>query len=114
MISALPVTAAKGMPPAMPLAAVIRSGTMPKRSLANISPVRAKPVWISSAMKTTSFARHQSTSAGRKPSAGTMKPPSPWIGSMMTAARLSAPTCFSMIEMAFLAASAPLSPSRNG
>ena len=31
---------------------------------------------------------------------------------MMTAARLSAPTCFSMTEMAFLAASAPLSPSR--
>ena len=60
------------------------------------APVRAKPVWISSAMKTTSLARHQSTSAGRKPSAGTMKPPSPWIGSMMTAARLSAPTCFSM------------------
>ena len=83
MISARPVTAARGSPPAMPLAVVIRSGTMPKCSLANIAPVRAKPVWISSAMKTTSFARHQSTSAGRNPSAGTMKPPSPWIGSMM-------------------------------
>src|SRR6478736_4550895 len=100
MISARPVTAASGMPPAIPLAVVMRSGTMPKRSLANIAPVRAKPVWISSAMKTTPFARHQSTSALRKPSAGTMKPPSPWIGSMMTAARLSAPTCFSMAVIA--------------
>ncbi len=98
----------------MPFAVVIRSGVIPNRSLANISPVRANPVWISSAMKTTSFAVHHSTMAGRNPSAGTMKPPSPWIGSMMTAARLSAPTCFSMIEIAFLAASAPVSPSRYG
>ena len=87
---------------------------MPNSSLANIAPVRAKPVCTSSAMKTTPFARHQSTTAGRNPSAGTMKPPSPWIGSMITAARLSAPICFSMSEMAFAAASAPLRPSRNG
>jgi hypothetical protein len=59
-----PVTAASGMPPAMPLAVVMRSGTMPNSSLANIAPVRAKPVCTSSAMKTTPFARHQSTTAG--------------------------------------------------
>ena len=56
MISARPVTAASGRPPAMPLAVVIRSGTTPSCSQANIAPVRAKPVWISSAMKTTPLA----------------------------------------------------------
>ena len=50
MISARPVTAASGRPPAMPLAVVIRSGTTPSCSQANQSPVRQKPVWISSAM----------------------------------------------------------------
>ena len=35
----------------MPLAVVTRSGTTPSWSQANQSPVRAKPVWISSAMK---------------------------------------------------------------
>ena len=114
MISARPVTAASGSPPAIPLAVVMRSGTIPNRSLANIAPVRAKPVCTSSAMKTTPFARHQSTRAGRKPSAGTMNPPSPWMGSMTTAARFSAPTCFSICEMARAAASGPDSPSRYG
>ena len=36
-----------------------------------------------------------------------MKPPSPWMGSMMIAARFSAPTCFSIWRMARAAASAP-------
>ena len=121
MISARPVTPASGSPSAMPLAVTIRSGSMPSCSHANIAPVRAKPVCTSSAMNTTSFFRHQSSSAGRNPSAGTMKPPSPWIGSMMTAARLSAPTCLSMTLMARRAASSPSvaislpnSASRNG
>ena len=88
---------------------------MPSCSLANQAPVRANPVCTSSAMNTTSFARAHSTSAGRKPGAGTMKPPSPWMGSMMIAARFSAPTCFSITEIARAAASAPDSPpSRNG
>ncbi len=44
-----------------------------------------------------------------------MKPPSPWIGSISTAATLPAPTCFSIMSMARAAASAPDSPpSRNG
>jgi hypothetical protein len=46
-----------------------------------------------------------------------MKPPSPWIGSMMMAATWSPPICFSMAVMARLAASAPVISgfsSRNG
>ena len=60
-------------------------------------PVRANPVCTSSAMNTTSFFLAQATSAGRKPSAGTMKPPSPWMGSMMMAARFATPICFSIM-----------------
>ena len=56
MSSARPVTAASGNPPAMPLAVVIMSGTMPSCSLANIAPVRANPVWTSSAMNTMPLA----------------------------------------------------------
>ena len=96
MISARPVTAASGSPPAMPLAVVIRSGTTASWSQANQSPVRQKPVWISSATKTIPLARANSTSSGRNPSAGTMKPPSPAIGSMMIAATLSAPISLSI------------------
>ena len=87
---------------------------MPKCSLANIAPVRAKPVCTSSAMKTTPFARHQSTSAGRKPSAGTMKPPSPWIGSMMIGGEVVGADLLLDQRDGRFAASGPLSPSRNG
>ena len=80
MSSARPVTAASGMPPAIALAVVIRSGTTASSSQANQSPVRQKPVWISSAMNSTPLARHHSATAGRKPGAGTMKPPSPMVG----------------------------------
>ena len=65
-------------------------------------------------MNSTPLSLHHCTTAFRKPSAGTMKPPSPWMGSMMTAARLSAPICFSRALMACFAAVAPSSPSRNG
>ena len=41
-------------------------------------------------------------------------PPSPWIGSIATQARLSAPICFSITSIARTAASSPDSPSRNG
>jgi hypothetical protein len=50
MISARPVTAASGSPPAIPFAVVIRSGTTRSWSQANQSPVRQNPVWISSAI----------------------------------------------------------------
>ncbi len=98
----------------MPLAVVTRSGTTPSKSQANQSPVRQKPVWISSAMNTTPLAVHHSEIAGRKPGAGTMKPPSPRIGSITTQARLVAPTCLSSTSIARAAASAPDRPSRNG
>ena len=53
--------------------------------------------------------------AGRNPSAGTMKPPSPWIGSISTAATLAAPTWVVMMSMARAAACAPVTPpSRYG
>ena len=112
--SARPVTAASGSPPAIPLASVTRSGTTPSSSQANQSPVRQKPVWISSAMNTTPLSLAQADSAGRKPGAGTTKPPSPWIGSIATQARFSAPICFSITSIARAAASSPDSPSRNG
>ena len=43
-------------------------------------------------MKTIPLARQNSASPGRKPSGGTMKPPSPWMGSITTAATFSSPT----------------------
>ena len=91
MISARPVTADSGMPPASALAVVIRSGTSPSCSLANMAPVRPKPVWISSAMNTMPCLRANSATPGRKPSAGTMNPPSPEMGSATMQATLWAP-----------------------
>lgn len=52
MRSARPVTAESGRPPARPFAVTTRSGTIPSCSLANIAPVRAIPVWTSSATRT--------------------------------------------------------------
>jgi hypothetical protein len=51
MISDRPVTADSGKPPASDLAIVTMSGSTSKCSIANIRPVRPKPVWISSAIK---------------------------------------------------------------
>src|SRR4051794_9600323 len=62
MMSARPVTALSGSPPAMPLAETIRSGTTPSCSMAYIAPVRAKPVCPSWATKTTPFSRHHCAS----------------------------------------------------
>ena len=67
MISIRPVTAASGNPPAIPLAVTIRSGTTSNNSDANMAPVRANPVCISSAMKTTSLARHHSAKCRQEP-----------------------------------------------
>lgn len=107
MISARPVTAASGRPPAMPLAVVIRSGTMPSSSHANHWPVRQKPDWISSATKTMPFSLANFTISGRKPLVGSMKPPSPRTGSMMIAATFSAPICLEIWSIAWAAASGP-------
>jgi hypothetical protein len=54
------------MPPAMPLAVVIRSGTTPSWSQANQSPVRQKPVCTSSAMSRMPCSRHQSARPGQE------------------------------------------------
>ena len=92
----------------MPLAAVTRSGTTPSWSHANQSPVRQKPVWISSATNTTPLlAAPVGERAAGSPSAGTTKPPSPSIGSITTQATLSAPTCLSITSIARAAACAP-------
>src|SRR5580692_11266145 len=93
IISARPVTPASGSPPAMPLAVVIRSGTTPSWSTANQLPVRQNPDWISSATNTIPLARQYAARPGRNPSGGTTKPPSPWIGSITTAATFFSPTC---------------------
>ncbi len=98
----------------MPLAVVTRSGTTPSSSQANQAPVRQKPDWISSAMNTTPLSAAHAARAGRKPGAGTTKPPSPRIGSITMQARLSAPTCLSSTSIARAAACSPVSPSRNG
>ncbi|CAB4827309.1 unannotated protein [freshwater metagenome] len=55
MISARAVTAARGNPPAIPFAVTIMSGSIFSCSTANIFPVRAKPDWTSSAIKTILF-----------------------------------------------------------
>ena len=43
-------------------------------------------------MNTIPFSRQNPARPGRNPSGGTTNPPSPWIGSMITAATLSSPT----------------------
>ncbi len=65
-------------------------------------------------MKTTPLAVVHADSAGKNPSAGTTKPPSPWIGSISRPATFFAPMWISIILIASAAASAPLRPSRNG
>ena len=77
MISARAVTPAIGSPPPKPLAVVTMSGTTPSCSIANMLPVRAKPVWTSSAMKTMPFLVAYSQSPGKKPFGGVINPPSP-------------------------------------
>ena len=52
MISALPITPDSGSPAAIDLATVIRSGSTAKCSIANMRPVRPKPVCTSSATRT--------------------------------------------------------------
>ncbi len=49
MISARPTTPDNGSPPAIDFATIMRSGSMPKCSIANIRPVRPNPVCTSSA-----------------------------------------------------------------
>ena len=68
MMSALPVTAESGTPPATLLAMVMRSGSTPECSMANMRPVRPKPDWISSAISTMPWLSH--TLRSRRSSSG--------------------------------------------
>jgi hypothetical protein len=69
------------------------SGTTPSSSIANHRPARPIPDWISSAMKTMPLAAANSARPAMNPGAGTMNPPSPWIGSIRIAAMFSSPMC---------------------
>src|SRR5690606_31466208 len=64
---------------------VIRSGVTFECSMANILPVRAKPVWTSSTMSRMPWASQRARSARRSSGGATVKPPSPWTGSMTVA-----------------------------
>ena len=89
MISARPVTPASGSPPAMPLAvgdqvghdALVRRRRTSRRCGRSRSGSRRRRTRCR-------WRVHHSASAGRKPGAGTTKPPSPWIGSITTQATL--------------------------
>lgn len=65
MISFLVTIPDSGIPFAKPLAIVMRSGTTPLCSMANILPVRPKPVWISSAIMRMPCWSHTSRIARR-------------------------------------------------
>ena len=100
MISARPVTALIGRPPPTDFAVVTRSGTTSSSSIAYQRPARPMPDWISSAMNTMPFSAQNAAMPATKPGAGTMKPPSPWIGSMITAAMFSSPMCLCISSIA--------------
>ena len=85
-IAAAPI----GKPPAIPLASVIMSGSRPSSACANQAPVRPKPVWISSTMKSAPRSRHSSCARRRKAGSIGHTPLSPWITSAMKA-EVSAP-----------------------
>ncbi len=70
----------------------MRSGATPECSIANILPVRAKPVWISSAISTMPCLSQIWRKARISSNGAMLKPPSPCTGSMMMAATLSGPT----------------------
>ena len=92
MISARPVTALIGRPPPSDLAVTTRSGSSPVCSLANILPVRQKPVCTSSATSRMPFALHIRASTSRYSGGAGMNPPSPSTGSITTQATRSAAT----------------------
>ena len=51
-------------------------------------------------MNTIPFAAANSASPAMKPGAGTMNPPSPWIGSIRIAAMFSSPMCLCISSIA--------------
>ena len=74
-----------GMPFPSALARATTSGTTPSCWKPNHSPVRPRPVWISSTIINAPVRSHRSRIAARYPGGAGMTPPSPWIGSISTA-----------------------------
>ena len=93
MTSCRPVMPEMGKPAPSALAVVMMSGATPQCSMANHLPVRPMPVWISSPMSRMPCFSQMALILPMYSGGGTMKPPSPWIGSAMTAATSSAFTC---------------------
>ena len=86
----MPTAAPIGMtPPPKPFPSAIRSGTTPSCSQQNIFPLRPIPLWTSSKTSIAPYLSQISRAAARYPGGATLMPPSPWIGSMTTAAILS-------------------------
>ena len=75
----------------MPFAHVMRSGSRPRRLLANQSPVRPKPVITSSATNSTPVSRQIARTSPRYPSGAANTPPAPITGSQKNAATRSGP-----------------------
>ena len=90
-----------GRPPPSDFALVTMSGRTSSASIANQRPARPIPLWISSAMNTIPFAAQNSAIPLTKPGDGTMKPPSPWIGSSTTQAMLPSPMCLCISSTAY-------------
>ena len=78
-----------GMPLASPLALVMMSGVTPQCSMPNhFEPVRPQAVCTSSLMNSPPCRRTISATMGKYSGGGVMNPPTPWIGSAITAATL--------------------------
>ena len=75
-------------------ASVIVSGTMPKCWYANHRPVRAGAVHTSSQISRISRSSHSARRPRMYSGLGTFTPPSPWIGSTMSAAVSSSTACW--------------------
>ncbi|KAG1083362.1 hypothetical protein G6F40_014792 [Rhizopus arrhizus] len=75
-----------GKPPPSALARVTMSGTTSSCQCANSVPVRPMPAWISSSTSSALCWSHSSRTRLRKPDLAGITPPSPWIGSSITAA----------------------------
>src|SRR5207245_972774 len=103
----------------MPLATVMRSGTMPSCSTPTQRPVRPQPVMTSSAIISTSSSSQIARTARSQPSGGMMNPPDESTGSMITAETVSAPSSTiaslsSLARRCTSCSSVPAPRSRNG
>ena len=113
-ISALVTVAPMGTPPASPLATVMMSGTTPQFSMAQSFPVLPSPVCISSAISKTPFLSQISRTPRRKPFGGSTIPPSPWMGSTITAPMSASISLFEGVQVAVLDVLHPLEERLEG